>query len=112
MEWSESGNLWVTTRPGHDGLAVRVAGDLDLFTAESLRRQACASIAFHRADVVELDLSECTFIDSAGVHVILQLRNALTRRGGRLDIAAASPQVSRVLGGALADRTEPSAQLG
>ena len=93
-------------RPGGSGAAwVHVAGELDLassFTLEQTLREAqqCAR-------VVVLDLRELTFIESSGVHVILDATatatatataSASVRRGeGRLILVRGPPHVDRAL---------------
>ena len=106
MQWNETGSLWVSVRPVRDALHVRVVGDLDLFTAGAVRDQVCASMTT-AAPVLEVDLSECAFIDSAGIHVLLQLKRAAQRCGGNLEVVSASPQVHRVIGVAALLREAP-----
>ena len=66
---------------------VKVTGELDVLTAPLVIE------AVVKAMTVELDLSEVTFVDSSGVHALIQLRN----RRSELQIVAISPPVKRVL---------------
>ena len=66
---------------------VKVTGELDVLTAPLVIE------AVVKAMTVELDLSEVTFVDSTGVHALIQLRN----RRSQLRIVAISPPVKRVL---------------
>jgi anti-sigma B factor antagonist len=66
---------------------VKVTGELDVLTAPSVIE------AVVKAMTVELDLSEVTFVDSSGVHALIQLRN----RRSEFHIVAISPPVKRVL---------------
>jgi anti-anti-sigma factor len=83
-------------RPGGSGAAwVHVAGELDLacsFTLERTLREAqqCAR-------VVVLDLRELTFIESSGVHVILDAADRVRRGEGRLILVRGQPHVDRAL---------------
>jgi anti-anti-sigma factor len=83
-------------RPGGSGAAwVHVAGELDLacsFTLERTLREAqqCAR-------VVVLDLRELTFIESSGVHVILEAAASVRRGEGRLILVRGPPHVDRAL---------------
>jgi anti-sigma B factor antagonist len=97
---------------------VRVAGELDLATAPQLRQ----TLAEARVDarLIVLDAREITFIDSAGVHVILDAARDARREGRRLMLVRGSPEVDHVLAltGASAhistfdlDPTEPAATL-
>lgn len=82
--------------PGGSGAAwVHVAGELDLassFMLEQTLREAqlCAR-------VVVLDLRELTFIESSGVHVILDAAGGMRRGEGRLVLVRGPPQVDRAL---------------
>jgi anti-anti-sigma factor len=71
---------------GHHEL--KVEGELDLAVADRLKERIGAS---HGRPVL-VDLSECTFIDSTGIAVILLAR----RDGGRVAIHSPSDQVLRV----------------
>jgi anti-anti-sigma factor len=66
---------------------VKVTGELDVLTAPLVIE------AVVKAMTVEVDLSEVTFVDSTGVHALIQLRN----RRSQLRIVAISPPVKRVL---------------
>src|SRR5215208_594741 len=65
-----------TSPIGHgDALVIAVEGELDLAAVEQLRGPAELAISKRRP--VILDLSECTFIDSTGLRLTLQLHNHL-----------------------------------
>jgi anti-sigma B factor antagonist len=81
---------------GGSGAAwVQVAGELDLITSPQFRQTL--EEAQRAADVVVLDLRELSFIDSSGVHVILDAARDSRRNGGRLLIVRGPAQVDRVL---------------
>ena len=73
---------------------VTLNGELDLATAPKLA-DALADIPDSTV-VVILDLSELTFMDSAGLHVILTARNRLADVGRRLMLVPGGQQVQRV----------------
>jgi anti-anti-sigma factor len=104
MDWNDGDRLWFGPVPGHPNL-VRVGGDLDLFTADRLRR-FLASPAMERCGPdIELDLAHCTFLDAAGVHAVLQSRATLASQGKALRITNAGPEVRELLEGiAVGDR--------
>lgn len=56
------------------GTTVRVivTGELDLVTSPRLREHLSAQFADH-AEIVVLDLAEVSFIDSSGLHVLLDV---------------------------------------
>lgn len=67
---------------------VTVSGELDIATSPELRYQLAAQLADH-AEIVVLDLAEVSFIDTSGLHALL---DAATLDGNRLRIIP-SPQV-------------------
>lgn len=83
-------------RPGGSGAAwVYVTGELDLATSPKLRQTLHdAQLA---ASLVVLDLRELTFIESTGVHVILDAAGGVRRGEGRLILVRGPPQVDRAL---------------
>jgi anti-sigma B factor antagonist len=72
---------------------VRVSGELDLATAPRLEE----ALAEQAADPVVVDLSDCTFLDSAGMGVLLASTRALRESGRSLRVATADPRILRVL---------------
>jgi anti-anti-sigma factor len=71
-----------------DGQLV-VSGDMDLATTPVLQK----AIAKLGSAEIALDLSGVAFIDSTGLHLLLDLR----REHGRLRLVAASPAVAKLL---------------
>ncbi|MDQ6804670.1 MAG: STAS domain-containing protein [Actinomycetota bacterium] len=81
--------------PGGSGsVRVRVAGELDLSTAplleQTLRR------AERRARLIVLDLRELTFMDSAGLHVIVNASIRASQSRRRLVLVRGPSQVDRL----------------
>jgi anti-sigma B factor antagonist len=74
---------------------VQVEGELDLATSPQFRRTV--GEAQRAAEVVVLDLRELWFIDSSGVHVILDAARDARRNGRQLLIVRGPVQVDRVL---------------
>jgi anti-anti-sigma factor len=62
--------LHVTAEQLDDGRLVRAAGEIDLSTVAALRREVDAGR--EEAATVLLDLSGVTFIDSSGLHLLLE----------------------------------------
>jgi len=81
---------------GFHSVSVHVAGELDLATAglleQTLRR------AEGRALLVVLDLRELTFMDSAGLHVIVNASVRARQAGCRLVLVRGPSQVDRLFG--------------
>lgn len=68
-------------RVNADTRVVSVTGDVDLFTAPELRQRLFAAVGRGTRRVV-VDLSEVTFIDSAGLGVLIGAHRRLEPRGG------------------------------
>lgn len=77
------------------GSVVCVWGELDMATAPPLQVRLLALVGEGRR--VELDLSGLTFMDSSGLNLLIGVARAATESGGALTLAAASPEVRRVL---------------
>ena len=74
---------------------IAVRGELDIATAEQLAEPL--GIALSAGDHLVLDLSECEFIDSAGLRLVLRANGALGNRGKALVLVTDHPQIRRVL---------------
>lgn len=72
--------------------AVAVAGEIDASTADEFAA-ACGSLGPH----VTIDCSECEFIDSAGLTVLLALRTRVSREGGEVTLVQPSAAVRRLI---------------
>jgi anti-anti-sigma factor len=85
-----------TWKHGGSGAAwVHAAGELDLVSAPQLGqtlREAHLS-----ARLVVLDLRELTFMDSSGVHVILDAARRARQAGGRLILVRGTAHIDRLL---------------
>ena len=66
-----------------------VAGELDLSSAGSVRRDVEDALADGTTDFV-VDASDVTFVDAAGLRAFVRLRNAALARNGRFTLEAAS----------------------
>jgi anti-sigma B factor antagonist len=78
-----------------DVTVVVVEGEVDLYGAPEFEQSLNRVAASHATSIV-VDLDRVSFMDSAGVHVLLQF--ALSQRNGsRLALTHGSPQVRRLL---------------
>jgi stage II sporulation protein AA (anti-sigma F factor antagonist) len=85
-----------TWKKGGSGAAwVHVAGELDLATSPKLRQTL--HDAQLSASLVVLDLREITFIESTGVHVILDAAARIRRGAGRLILVRGPAHVDHAL---------------
>ena len=87
--------LTVTTEPGRDLTLLRLAGELDLYTAPRLQEHLRTAMAGD-GDVV-IDLSELTFIDSTGLGDLARTHRQLEAQSRRLVLRSPTAMVFRVL---------------
>ena len=82
----------------HDdvGVVVTVAGELDPQTSPVLDHEVQALLLSGYPSVV-LDLRDVSFVDSAGLRVLIRSHTDLSRHRRRLCLRAPSPSVRRVL---------------
>jgi anti-sigma B factor antagonist len=85
-----------TWKKGGSGAAwVHVTGELDLANTPQLRQALREAQLYAR--VVVLDLRELTFIESSGVHTILDAAASVRRGEGRLVLVRGPTDVDRAL---------------
>ena len=77
-------------------LTVQLKGELDHHSAE--RARSVLDTMLHDVSVRELilDLGEVTFMDSAGLGVILGRYRIIQLRGGRIVVKGISPSIDRI----------------
>jgi anti-anti-sigma factor len=93
----ELGALRVETRSGQgSGVVVALAGELDLSTVSRFV-DAIDDALDERPPVVELDLSQLTFIDSSGVGAYVTAFRRAKAQGTSLSVGNRSALVQRVL---------------
>ena len=95
--------------PGPEGVwIVTVRGEVDMSHEEELRGELRRAVA-SGSDGIVVDLTECEFIDSTGVRVLLLSRAAQESEKGPngLVVAASSEQILRILGVMGVDRVIP-----
>ncbi len=86
----------VTWRQGW-ALVCRLAGELDLYSADQVRRAVDGAMARHGVSDLVLDLSEVSFLDSSGVGVILGRYRRTRESGGRMALVAPPERLRPVL---------------
>jgi anti-anti-sigma factor len=67
-----------------ESLHARISGELDLATCDDLRRRLQPALLQAGSSV--LDLSAVSFIDSAGLRMLIQLASALRNEGRTLEL--------------------------
>ncbi len=76
--------------------AVVVQGEVDIFTAPEFKERITHAIDTG-ADVVLVDLTETTFVDSSSLGVLISAHRRLGLRNGRLVVVTAVPAVLNTL---------------
>jgi anti-anti-sigma factor len=82
----------VSRRRAGDAIVVAPAGEIDLATIEVLDAEVGAALT--DAEHLVLDLREVTFIDSAGLRLVLET----SRKAGRFSVVRGPREVQRVFG--------------
>jgi stage II sporulation protein AA (anti-sigma F factor antagonist) len=99
---------WLNGQGGDTGLTVKVeekdgvlvawlSGELDHHAADDVRRQLDTALYRREPRKVVLDMSKLTFMDSAGIGVVLGRYKKLKEAGGRLAVRGFNGRVDRIL---------------
>ena len=83
------------TERGEKVLSVAGTRVLTTATASKFRERVFAALNGH--DVIEVDLSDTTFMDCGGLGALIALRNATRDRNGRMRLLNPKPDVEQVL---------------
>lgn len=92
----DSGVLRMRSFRDGDTHVIKLAGELDLASAADAER-ALRRVERSDAAIIAVDLSELTFIDSTGVHVILQSQRRTSHAPNRLVVVRGTSAVQRRL---------------
>jgi anti-sigma B factor antagonist len=88
--------LRIEVVPASGCVTLRLTGEIDLYTAPSVREAALRAISHHDG-ALHVDLSGVTFMDSTGLEVLLATRRRAELSGGSLQLIDPTPSVLRVL---------------
>ena len=77
-------------------LIVRLAGELDHYCAQSVRRELDKLIADQTIRLLVLDFSHLQFMDSSGIGVILGRYRQLRDRGGQVGVIHMNTHIARI----------------
>lgn len=75
---------------------LRPSGELDLVTAEPFRREVRAALAEEPA-LLEIDLTDVSFLDSSGIAVLASALRAQRERAAVMHVVNPQPIVRRAL---------------
>jgi anti-sigma B factor antagonist len=92
----EAGGLGVVLEQEGDRVVLRASGGLDVASAEAFEAELRRAIRWSDFGVV-LDLSEVTFIDSAGLHALIAASTLCLTCRRELVVLSASAQVKQVI---------------
>jgi anti-anti-sigma factor len=85
-----------TTRDSAGQLVICVEGDVDLAVADQMRA-ACDNALGDCEQVLRIDLSGVSFIDSTGLGTLVLVHNAAQESGKHLVLVSPSERVRRLL---------------
>jgi anti-sigma B factor antagonist len=97
--------LSIEARHEQDCTIVTVTGEIDMSTVGGLRERLFELAASTRPLVTDLD--QTSFIDSAGLGVLVGAANRAASHGGALQVVCAQPQVWQLFSLAGLDRRIP-----
>jgi anti-sigma B factor antagonist len=88
----------LSMRESREGAVHRLTpvGELDIATAPLLERAFDAAFARNNAKMIVVDLTELSFMDSTGIHLLLRMRDACADTD-RLRVVNGSRAVERLL---------------
>ncbi|NLO89601.1 MAG: STAS domain-containing protein [Clostridia bacterium] len=85
--------LKVDGRDVPEGYRIVLQGELDVETAPQLK-EVVGEVA---ANILEIDLSGVSFVDSTGLKSLLDISNQWEQRGGRVSVLNPQPEVAEVM---------------
>lgn len=106
-------NFEITDSPNGSGVTVRVEGELDMDTAQTLSEHLDQCLASDAGDLT-LDLREISFMDSSGLRCLIELNDRCREHSRRLRMIPpeheAAVQVLRATGADTALPFEPGGE--
>ena len=91
-------NLSVTASTGTSGQPLLyLRGELDFATTATLRTPALAAVAIDGCNELALDFADVTFLDSSGLGVLVEIRNAARTHNAQMNLLNVPTAVTRVV---------------
>jgi anti-anti-sigma factor len=87
--------LYISVESLPNGTTLTVRGEVDIATAKQLRDAVLRHLAAARS--LSLDLEGVAFMDSSGLHALIECQRRAALLGHSLIIARAAPAVDRLL---------------
>ena len=85
----------VSSRPSGDRTVVHVAGEIDVYTAPTLREELAGLVDDGKTDIV-VDLTDVSFMDSTGLGVLVGALKRVRTTGGDLKLVIDQEKVLKV----------------
>jgi len=89
--------LQVSSRKTKHTLVVKVEGELDHHTADTVRERLDSILEDPSIKYIVFDLSQLKFMDSSGIGVFIGRYKVVSQRGGTVSVAHVTPQINKVL---------------
>lgn len=89
-------DLGISTNPTPELYAIKVAGEIDISNADSLRNAIDLALE-QPTEAVELDFAQVSYIDSTGIGVLVGAAHHAVDHGKRFSCTNVQPQVMRVV---------------
>lgn len=80
-----------------DGLLVKISGELDSYKTLAYKTKITQMMETYEPHLLLFDFSELTFLDSAGIGLVLGRYNEIKRRGGVVGLVGVNPYASRII---------------
>lgn len=74
-----------------------ISGEIDHHSAASIRKEIDSSVELNMPDLLVLDFSGVSFMDSSGIGLIMGRFRLLQKTGAALNICGASPSVYKMM---------------
>lgn len=87
----------VRIETANDGITAWLSGELDHHTAARMREQVDRAVEGSAAELLRLDFSGITFMDSSGIGLVMGRYRMMLARGGRLLVVGVSDRLLRVM---------------
>ncbi len=87
-----------------NGLCAEITGDIDHHSAKAIRDEIDKACSKYLPDVLYLDLSGVSFMDSSGIGLVLGRYRNMKNRGGNTAVIVPEGKTKRILIMAAADK--------
>ena len=82
--------------PGDDVLVFALRGEFDMAHSDTVRKAAMTAVASDSYRRLVFDLTRVSFMDSSGIHVLVEAHRKLEAAGGEVRVINTSPNLARI----------------